>query len=937
VGIASIAGYIVLAVITRETASEFYLDASLTALLLFAFLAVSTGGFYVVLCLAAFGSCIWFTVKTWKLGHEPLVMIICGALVVLGASFYFYEPISGMTNPPMEWGYPRTVEGFFHALERGQYDKAHPTDLFTPDGWHRFGSQLGFLVQGIANAYNWVLLFVAMIPLFFIRQMQKRERAWIIFLAATYFCIGILLVIVMNPGDDRASVDLHQVFFASSHGIIAILLGYGLALIAAFMATNYERFRQWGLLGGAVAAIVALYALWETTSVYYGGPDGRLSIVDTVRWIAFAFGPNRAGLPVFGSLILVCLPLAFIGALQLYRHRAPLAVTLGIFSILPVYSGMCHWASSEQRNHWFGYWFGHDMFTPPYGIYPEMARNAVLFGGTDPGRFCPTYMIFCESFIPHKDQPVEDQKFDRRDVYIITQNALADNTYLEYIRAQYNRSAQTDPPFFQEFLRSAKEKELNYTTNFIARLAYQVLDRPFTAFGAKVEARRRAEGVYPPKEIYIPSNEDSARCFQEYYSDATQRALHDQNFPNEPKQVKQGEDVHLDNGKLSISGQTAVMSINGLLTKVIFDHNPGNEFYVEESFPLDWMYPYETPFGNIMKINRKPLEVMGEDIVKKDHEFWSKYSERMMGNWITYDTPIKQITDFAQRVYQDHDLTGFIGNRRFVRDEQAQKAFSKLRSSIAGIYDWRAFHPSGKDPAEQQRMLKEADFAYRQAFALCPYSPEAVFRYVMLLVRTQRIDDALLVARTCYEFDPKNGGVENLVHQLEDMKKGAPGNAPPSAAQMQIVLEQTEKHVHDHPDDFQAAFNLASLYVQMQQTNNAIKTLDGILNNPKVNANAILTVAKVFSQLNNYPKLETALDKLTRLNPGSPEAWYDFAAIKVFLNKPNEALPALRRAMEENAKRLAQDPKATDLAARARTDPTFNSLRALPEFKQIVK
>ena len=413
------------------------------------------------------------------------------------------------------------------------------------------------------------------------------------------------------------------------------------------------------------------------------------------------------------------------------------------------------------------------MFTPPYGIYPEMARNAILFGGTDPGRFCPTYMIFCDSFIPHKDQPVMDQKFDRRDVYIITQNALADGTYLDYIRAHYNRSRQIDPPFFQDLLRSPKERDQNYTTNLVARIAYQLLDKPLTKFGAKVEARRRAEGVYPPKEIYIPSAEDSARCFQEYYNDATQRAMHDQmHFPNEPKQIRQGEEVHVVENKLSISGQTAVMSINGLLTKVIFDHNPTNEFFVEESFPLDWMYPYETPFGIIMKINRQPLDVMGEDVVKKDHDFWSKYSERMMGNWITYDTPVKQITDFARRVYQARDFTGFTGNPRFIRDEQAQKAFSKLRSSIGGLYDWRAFHPTGKDPAERDRMLKEAEFAYRQAFALCPYSPEAVFRYVMLLVRLQRIDDAILVAETCYEFDPKNGGVENLVQQLKDMKKG---------------------------------------------------------------------------------------------------------------------------------------------------------------------
>ena len=44
------------------------------------------------------------------------------------------------------------------------------------------------------------------------------------------------------------------------------------------------------------------------------------------------------------------------------------------------------------------------------------------------------------------NQPEQDQKFDRRDVYIITQNALADGTYLNYIRAQYNRSTKSIRP-----------------------------------------------------------------------------------------------------------------------------------------------------------------------------------------------------------------------------------------------------------------------------------------------------------------------------------------------------------------------------------------------------------------------------------------------------------------------------------------------------------
>ena len=66
-------------------------------------------------------------------------------------------------------------------------------------------------------------------------------------------------------------------------------------------------------------------------------------------------------------------------------------------------------------------------------------------------------MIFCDSFIPHDCQPAQDQNFDRRDVYLITQNALADGTYLDYLRAQYFRSQQIDPPFFSELARTAAQ------------------------------------------------------------------------------------------------------------------------------------------------------------------------------------------------------------------------------------------------------------------------------------------------------------------------------------------------------------------------------------------------------------------------------------------------------------------------------------------------
>jgi len=117
-----------------------------------------------------------------------------------------------------------------------------------------------------------------------------------------------------------------------------------------------------------------------------------------------------------------------------------------------------------------------------------------------------------------------------------------------------------------------------------------------------------------------------------------------------------------------------------------------------------------------------------DDIIKRDHEFWSKYSERFIGNWITYDTPVSNICAFAERTYLHHDYKDFKGDTKFVRDDDAQKAFSKLRSAIAGVYAWRI--NNSRNPVEQQRMLREAEFAYKQSLAYCPYSPEAVFRSV---------------------------------------------------------------------------------------------------------------------------------------------------------------------------------------------------------------
>jgi predicted Zn-dependent protease len=309
------------------------------------------------------------------------------------------------------------------------------------------------------------------------------------------------------------------------------------------------------------------------------------------------------------------------------------------------------------------------------------------------------------------------------------------------------------------------------------------------------------------------------------------------------------------------------MSINALLAKVIFDKNPTNEFYIEESFPLDWMFPHLTPYGIIMKINRNTVPEVTQEMIDKDHAFWTQYSERLIGNWITYDTSIKEICEFAERVYLRHDFTGFKGDRRFIRDDFAQKAFSKLRSAIGWIYGWRlsyecpdAYRP--KTPAEQQRLMKEAEFALKQSYAFCPLSPEALYKYVNLLILQGRSQEALLIAETSLKFDPSNPVFQSYVNNLRNI-----GGSQAQLPQAQNQFAALEQQYQSNPTNFALGLQLASAYIQLQRGDAAVPILDQMSAQPQADAGTLLQIAQSYAQLGKRPQLDVVVQKLKGLQP----------------------------------------------------------------------
>ncbi|MBL69197.1 MAG: hypothetical protein CMO74_12240 [Verrucomicrobiales bacterium] len=382
-----------------------------------------------------------------------LPLLATRAAALGGLLFYFFMPLSSLTNPPMNWAYPRTAEGFKHAITRGQYTgpAQESTDqvsrfLIDVDGNGRIdGGQVGVFISETLQEFNPAYTLLALLPLGLWWYMRERERRWLGGMFLIFVSLTLLMIAFRNPGGSEQQRHLNKVFFEASHLFVALGLGWGLALGAGLIVQAWEKHRRELLTGASI--LCALELLWW--------PFTQTSVSATPASLLFTLASYDAPVLIAAAGIGVLFAGGLCGLLALRRPAAPMGLLLALICLLPARHGLANWWDNELRGHYFGYWYGRDMFATDVKdengdlIYPPMARDAVLFGGTDAGRFCPTYMIFCESLTPPQHRT--DKSFDRRDVYIITQNALADARYLDYIRAHYNRSQQRDPYFLRSF------------------------------------------------------------------------------------------------------------------------------------------------------------------------------------------------------------------------------------------------------------------------------------------------------------------------------------------------------------------------------------------------------------------------------------------------------------------------------------------------------
>jgi tetratricopeptide (TPR) repeat protein len=676
--------------------------------------------------------------------------LLCVGSLLTGFACLLLLPLAASTNPPINWGYAATKEGFQHLITRGQYGGLQPANPLDPV----FLLKAKMFLLAMCHQFGWCLcLFGVVAAVVVVWLLIDRRRCasgtistWLLFVWAAFFATSLGLLVILNPNLDRQEQEIVASFFVPACGFFVMLIGYGIAL------SGWLAFRLWKTLPPWLAkgCCVALLALPLVT-----------------------YCANRA-------------------------------------------------ACSQEKDD-FGYQFGYRMFHPGGG-YPDMDKDAVLYGGTDSGRFVPTYMIFCESRAAPRDRFV-DRNFDHSDVYLITQNALADNTYMSYIRDQY---------------------DLSRPTNNVTMLQ-RALGRDY---------------VYPREPIRIPSPDDSTKAFQQFVEDW------------KAGRAPPGADIQIENGRVQVTGVQAVMAINGILAKDIFDWNKDkHSFYVEESYVIPWMYPYLRPAGVIMKIEKDQLPSpqqdtkLWKDLVAKDKAYWDELTAR------------------------------FLAREEFRRNKDAQKSFSKMRSAIAGLYLWRG-------------MLPEAEYAFRQSLRLCPDSPEGCFRLADLLMNQRRFADA---------HDPYNGNVSSFLGQIDAMTK---------CDGRRIELQQKMEHGADLND----VMELLAIFGRMNMQSEMTSLSMNILNHSNVPPACLLQLAQLFGDARRVDMQQEALRRYLARMPQDSRMWIELGWTQVLMNQTGDALASWQKAVN-----IGGDAARAVLRGDKRFQPLWQQPNLPSQFRELVQ
>ena len=596
----------------------------------------------------------------------------------LGLCMYFWLPIASSTNPQLNWGRPRTTQGLWHAICRGQYEQ-----LSFSRGIRTFLLQCWFYLKDTWDQYPMTLIF-AFLSIVTIIVVAKKEklRNWLVFVLVTFFFCGIGMCYLMNPKLDVTSQYINRVFFIMSHAALAVLVGTGMITITAVllpMAKNVgNKWRELALgVGGAFLAFGLFFIIAVPIEAAHPGTFNYFLVSAALHQLG---GASVIVGILYGAIFALIGAAIFLSVLKPdLIGKCAIVIALLCF-VTPFITATENWGENNLRYKNFGYIYGEE-------IMKICKPNTIYYGGTDPGRFVPMYMINVDRM--------------REDCWLITQNGLADDSYMTVLRDRYCEPRQVWG---------------------WARALLKLL---------QAEREDHKKGV---DTIYIPSDYDFQYSFELYYKDVEKRIKRGEYV---------GEEVSLDGGKISIRGIEGVMRLNSILTKMIYDKNiKKHPFFLEESYTIEWMYPYLKPAGIIMELCDHKVDIT-PDIVAKDTAYWDN---------------IMKVFDQGGTLYFEDINNGRKGKvdvvaKEFFEDLTARKSFAKCRTAIGGLYEYH-------------KMYNEAEKAYRDAIWLNDMSAEAYMRLSNMLARNGREQEGLEIIKEYLVKDPMNFSMAQYVNML---------------------------------------------------------------------------------------------------------------------------------------------------------------------------
>jgi len=663
-------------------------------------------------------------------------------VVALGLLPYAYMPLASSTNPPMNWAYTRTPEGFFFSFNRSQYGGS-----LTQQSLRSLGKLMG-TAPGSSSQNEAPQPGIAPHSKGVLAELQDWVGFFWLQLGRSFTPLGVVA------------------YFA------ALLVVLRLKDVAA---------RTW---------IYVLEIAFVLAAILQPVADGAQTDVGG-WWLQMPYH-------TYTNLIFALLAgLGFMAGALWFCSRAPrLAWMRYAMLALPLWPLFFNYDSCSQRGRWFGWDFGHDMLR-------DLPLGSVVLGGTDPGRFVPTYMILGESTQPPDAK--RDPDFDRRDLYIITQNGVGEPLYRKYLADHYG--AERPKP------RNAFERWLG-----------------------------RAD-AYPEKPLVFPTEQE--------INDAVSKEM----------------DASMAKGTMDPSLPHSVV------TRLIWEKNrDSHEFFVEESFPMEWSYDHAEPHGLVYRINRKSLKEIPPDLVRKDFEFWDAY--------------VRKLKD----------------NPEYAKDYDAQRSFSKLRASSGNLYRYR-------------KMDAEAERAYRQALELWQGNGESLNALNSMLWDRGDFDAVLAMLQPALDADPNNIGLWQMYFITEKRKE------------LQGAIAAGEESVAKQPASVAYVQKLLELYASAGETNKVSDLLGNSIPLLAKDA-AFLRVAAEYGEAGSLPESELLATKaLVAVEPDVAENQLALARAALRNHKKEEFFAAARAAVEKGGLPMREAfAKSTE----------FDTVRNDPEFQEIL-